>query len=282
MTHPPRVIVDSADSSILRVYYKSEQDQQSHTPYSIATLPTTLETLIPKADFKKMIRDLEQRFSRDFLDNKQFEDLEKSILGNERFREMYNLRFRTDFQPFIDEWKEKVKNNVEGAPNPSLTKKVVLLAHYDISNQEIQNDEKLYHKVNFFKDVLRELRRNTLTDNQERARKLRNEQTERARRLRNEQNQTQTCRCSIMWSWDLVWSPELMSPEMGRRCFDVPGSHLELRDIVLKRVVVSASRIWKFWTICGCRNLSTMILLTIEYLLIAEYSIVCLEKLNLQ
>ena len=124
-------------------------------------------------------------------------------MGNEKFREMYNLRFRTDFQPFIKEWKENVKENVERALNSEvyLTSRVVLLAHYFINNpnnqeieiydeEEIKNyDEELYIRVKLFKDVLLKLLENTSTDNQERARKLRNEQKERARRLRNEQNQ---------------------------------------------------------------------------------------------
>ena len=91
------------------------------------------------------------------------------------------------------EGRRQEKNNVEGAPNPNLTLTVVLLAHYDINNQEIENDEelkikvKLYNdqeiendveliKVKLFKDVLLKLRRNTLTDNQERMLELRNEQ----------------------------------------------------------------------------------------------------------
>ena len=83
----------------------------------------------------------------------------------------------------------------------TLTSRVVLLAHYFINNpnnqeieiydeEEIKNyDEELYIRVKLFKDVLLKLLENTSTDNQERARKLRNEQKERARRLRNEQNQ---------------------------------------------------------------------------------------------
>ena len=78
----------------------------------------------------------------------------------------------------------------------TLTSRVVLLAHYFINNpnnqeieiydeEEIKNyDEELYIRVKLFKDVLLKL-----LENQERARKLRNEQKERARRLRNEQNQ---------------------------------------------------------------------------------------------
>ena len=139
-----------------------------------------------------MIMDLKQQFSKDYLDNNQFEDLEESILEsilkNKKFLKMYNLKFRTDFKPFIKEWKEKVKENVEDAPDLNLTYTIVLLAHYFINNpnnQEIKiYDEKeikiydveLYNKVTLFKDVLLKLRGNASTDNHERARELKNKQ----------------------------------------------------------------------------------------------------------
>ena len=66
--------------------------------------------------YDNMIRDLKQQFSKDHLDNKQFEDKE-SILKNKKSLGKYNLQYRSHLEPFIKKWRDDVKkkNNVEGA-----------------------------------------------------------------------------------------------------------------------------------------------------------------------